>query len=74
MTKTLVFKPKATGAAAADAPSALMVVANVESETNSGAIAKANGFKDMRLATPELLKEVTGATKDDGQSIHRVRR
>lgn len=67
MTKTLVFKPKATGSAAADAPSALMVLAKAESDTNSAAIAKANGFKDMRLATPELLQQVTGATKDDGK-------
>ncbi|SPO38151.1 probable proline-tRNA ligase [Pseudozyma flocculosa] len=61
-TKTLVFKPKTAKSAA---PTPVVVIARDDTETNTNALAKHLNQKDMRLATPELLKEFLGATKDD---------
>lgn len=61
-TKTLLFKPKSAKSAK---PYPVLIVARAETETNTGALGKEINQKDMRLATPELLSEFLGATKDD---------
>ena len=61
--KTLVFKPKSAKTAK---PFPVVVVARLDTETNTGALGKEIGQKEMRLAAPELLAEFLGATKDDG--------
>lgn len=63
-TKTLVFKPKTAKSAK---PFPVVVIAQLDTETNTGALAKEIGQKEMRLAAPELLTEFLGATKDDGE-------
>jgi prolyl-tRNA synthetase len=63
-TKTLVFKPKTAKQAK---PVPVIVVAKLETDTNTGALGKEIGQKDLRLASPELLTEFLGATKDDGE-------
>lgn len=65
-TKTLLFKPKTAKTAK---PVPVLVVARVETETNTGALGKEINQKEMRLAAPELLSEFLGATKDDGQFV-----
>ncbi|PWN50876.1 putative proline-tRNA ligase [Violaceomyces palustris] len=61
-TKTLVFKPKAAKSAP---PTPVVLIASNDTETNTAALAKHLGQKEMRLAAPDLLQEFLGATKDD---------
>lgn len=63
-TKTLVFKPKTAKTAK---PVPVVVVARAETETSTSALGKQLNLKELRLATPELLQEFLGATKDDGE-------
>ena len=69
-TKTLVFKPKTAKSAK---PLPVVVVAKAETETNTAALGKEIGQKEMRLAAPELLTEFLGATKDDGEQLQKER-
>lgn len=66
-TKTLVFKPKTAKSAKAYP---IVIVAKLETETNTTALGKEIGQKEMRLAAPELLSEFLGATKDDGELLY----
>ncbi|EAU81430.2 proline-tRNA ligase [Coprinopsis cinerea okayama7 len=59
--KTLVYKPKTAKTAT---PVPVVVVAREETETNSGAIGKQLGLKELRLANEELLKEFFALDKD----------
>ena len=61
-TKTLVYKPKTAKTAT---PTPVVLIAKDDTETNTNALAKHLGQKEMRLATPELLTEFLNATKDD---------
>ncbi|UZJ52191.1 hypothetical protein CBS101457_001511 [Exobasidium rhododendri] len=61
-TKTLVFKPKTAKQAK---PVPVIVIARLDTDTNTGALGREIGQKDLRLAAPELLTEFLGATKDD---------
>ncbi|CDK25481.1 unnamed protein product [Kuraishia capsulata CBS 1993] len=58
-TKTLVFKPKTAKTAT---PIPIIVVALTETQTPGGAIAKAAGFKEPRLAKDDLIVEFFGCT------------
>lgn len=63
-TKTLVFKPKTAKTAK---PVPVIIIARLDTDTNTTTLSKEIGQKDMRLAAPELLAEFLGATKDDGK-------
>ncbi|TFK71860.1 prolyl-tRNA synthetase [Pluteus cervinus] len=59
--KTLVYKPKTAKTAT---PIPVVVIARDTTETNSGAIGKKLGLKELRLANEDLLKEFFGLDKD----------
>ena len=52
--KTLVYKPKTAKTAT---PVPVVVIAREDTETNSGAIGKKLNFKELRLASEDLLTE-----------------
>lgn len=64
LTKTLLFKPKTAKSAV---PTPVMVLAQENTETPSGAIGKFLELKELRLASEDLIKEVipSAASKDD---------
>lgn len=62
--KTLIFKPK-TGKDETVVP--VVVVAHEGTETNSTALGKKLGLKDLRLANEGLLEEFFGVGKDAGE-------
>lgn len=59
--KTLVFKPKT---AKSETPVPLVVITDDATQTNTAALGAALKVKDLRLAAPELLQAVFGASKD----------
>ncbi|KAI9293970.1 prolyl-tRNA synthetase [Neoconidiobolus thromboides FSU 785] len=61
LSKTLVFKPK-TGKNAAVQPIVFITIDTAQFNTN--AVAKFLGFKEMRLASGDLLSEIFKADKD----------
>ncbi|KGB79560.3 hypothetical protein CNBG_5398 [Cryptococcus deuterogattii R265] len=64
LTKTLLFKPKTAKSAV---PTPVMVLAQENTETPSGAIGKLLELKELRLASEDLIKQVipSAASKDD---------
>jgi prolyl-tRNA synthetase len=64
--KTLVYKPKTAKTAT---PSPVVVIARDETETNSGAIGRKLGLKDLRLASGDLLTEFFSLDKDSRMSF-----
>ncbi|KAL7424289.1 hypothetical protein Q5752_001879 [Cryptotrichosporon argae] len=68
LTKTLLFKPKTAKSAT---PTPVLVVARDDTATSSGAIAKLLDFKELRLASEDLIKEVipSTASKDDVSAL-----
>jgi prolyl-tRNA synthetase len=64
--KTLVYKPKTAKTAT---PSPVVVIARDETETNSGAIGRKLGLKELRLASGDLLTEFFGLDKDSCMSF-----
>ncbi|EJD05389.1 prolyl-tRNA synthetase [Fomitiporia mediterranea MF3/22] len=61
LTKTLVFKPK-TAKSATTVP--VVVIAREETETNSAALGRKLNLKELRLASPDLLKDFFALDKD----------
>jgi prolyl-tRNA synthetase len=64
----LLFKPKTAKTAT---PTPVLVLAQEQTETSSGAIAKLLNLKELRLASEDLIKEVipSASSKDDVSAL-----